>query len=72
MISLETTPHPWIACEVLAPVADDAVEPALVSGEDGSPWYEGELTSPGAYARRTGGALAEQLLSQGAGVVIGR
>lgn len=45
---------------------------ALVSGESGSPWFEAELTSPGAYARRTGGALAEQLLSRGAGEVIRR
>ena len=42
----------------------------LVAGPDGTPWFERELVSPQAYARRTGGALAEQLLTDGAAVVL--
>ena len=42
----------------------------LVAGPDGHPWFERTLVSPQAYARRTGGALAEQLLADGAGNVL--
>ena len=42
----------------------------VVAGPDGTPWFERELISPQAYARRTGGALAEQLLTDGAGAVL--
>lgn len=48
----------------------DVVLHGLVCGPDGDPWYFDTLTSPGAYARRTGGALAERLLARGAGAVI--
>lgn len=43
----------------------------LVCGPSGDPWYRETLVSPAAYARRTGGALAERLLELGAAAVIG-
>lgn len=39
----------------------------LVAHPSGAPWLDAELRSPAAYARRTGGALAEALLRRGAG-----
>lgn len=42
----------------------------MVCGEDGNPWHMHELSGPSAYARRLGGALAEQLLTDGAGSVL--
>lgn len=42
----------------------------VVAGPGGDPWFEDTLVSPEAYARRTGGALAERLLAAGAGAVI--
>lgn len=42
----------------------------MVCGPDGDPWFEDEITSPQAYSRRAGGALAERLLTLGAGRVI--
>ena len=50
----------------------DIVLTGLVCGEDGTPWHYRALRSPGAYARRTGGALAEQLLAEGAKAVLDR
>ncbi len=38
----------------------------LVCGLQGTPWHHATLESPEAWARRTGGALAEQLLAAGA------
>lgn len=43
----------------------DVVLTGLICGEDGTPWIHGTLRSPAAYARRTGGALAERLLNDG-------
>ncbi|MFT7625195.1 MAG: hydroxymethylbilane synthase [Myxococcota bacterium] len=42
----------------------------IVSGPNGTPWFEKTLASPEAWARRTGGALGEQLLAEGAGRVL--
>ncbi len=42
----------------------------MVCGDDGDPWFQDELVTPGAYARRTGGALAERLLKAGARAVL--
>ena len=48
----------------------DVVMTGLVCGPDATPWYQRTLRSPGADARRTGGALAEQLLADGAAAVL--
>ncbi len=42
----------------------------LVAHPSGEPWLSAELTSPAAYARRTGGALAEALIKRGAATLL--
>jgi hydroxymethylbilane synthase len=49
---------------------NEVVLKGLVCGESGAPWYYREIRGPQAYARRLGGALAEQLLEMGAESVL--
>ena len=51
-------------------VGSDVHLTGLICGPDGDPWIQETLVSPGAYARRTGGALAEHLLKAGGAAVL--